>query len=70
MRTVIRPGIDCEQFGRYLTLIQHQHDTGRRLPLSPAIIMHLEDLGIVVNLDTGVVHESPLFHQVNGGAPQ
>lgn len=54
-RTTLRPGIDYASFSRFLELIQHQADTGTRLPMAAGMIMELEDQGAIVDLETGAV---------------
>lgn len=51
--SIIRPGIDYAAFGRYLDIVQTAVDNRIPLALSPAEIMHLEDAGAVVDLETG-----------------
>ena len=52
----IRPGFDHEAFRRWLALVQWSVDTGRKLPMSPAMIMAYEDQGFIVDLETGAVN--------------
>lgn len=55
-RHVIRPGIDFDEFSRYLDLLQHQNEAGTQLPISPVVIAKLEAAGAEVDLDTGWVY--------------
>jgi hypothetical protein len=54
-RQVIRPGIDEDEFNRYLELIHHQDETGIPLALHPVLIAKIETEGGVVDLETGAV---------------
>ena len=42
-----------KEFGRYLELIYHEQETGRKLPMSPGEIMRVEETGGMVDLETG-----------------
>jgi hypothetical protein len=54
-RLVIRPGIDAEEFARYLELINMQAEMGFPLALHPVLIAKIETEGGVVDLETGAV---------------
>ncbi len=55
-RQVIRPGIDFDEFSRYLDLLQHQDETHTQLPISPVVVAKLEAAGAEVDLVTGWVY--------------
>ena len=55
-RQVIRPGIDFDEFNRYLDLLHCQDEMGTKLPISPVVIAKLEAAGAEVDLETGWIY--------------